>query len=197
MTTTASCATEVISLTQVFRDSGNNVIYIGTFSKSLFPGLRLGYMVVPDDLVKAFSGMRFLIDRQSNEILQLSVAEFIKTGLYETHLLKMRRIFEARRDYLIEAVTDNFGDWGKFIATGQGMHMTFVFNNPDIDDEAVADLCRRQGVELRSISSFSMGRPLYKGLIMGFGHFPPAQLLAAVSRIGFVLRDKFASFGPA
>ena len=178
-------------------DSGNNVIYIGTFSKSLFPGLRLGYMVVPDDLVKAFSGMRFLIDRQSNEILQLSVAEFIKTGLYETHLLKMRRIFEARRDYLIEAVSDNFGDWGKFIATGQGMHMTFVFNNPDIDDEAVADLCRRQGVELRSISSFSMGRPLYKGLIMGFGHFPPAQLLAAVSRIGFVLRDKFAAFGPA
>lgn len=178
-------------------DSGNNVIYISTFSKSLFPGLRLGYMVVPDDLVKAFSGMRFLIDRQSNEILQLSVAEFIKTGLYETHLLKMRRIFEARRDYLIEAVSDNFGDWGKFIATGQGMHMTFVFNNPDIDDEAVADLCRRQGVELRSISSFSMGRPLYKGLIMGFGHFPPAQLLAAVSRIGFVLRDKFAAFGPA
>ena len=91
-------------------DSGNNVIYIGTFSKSLFPGLRLGYMVVPDDLVKAFSGMRFLIDRQSNEILQLSVAEFIKTGLYETHLLKMRRIFEARRDYLIEAVSDNFGE---------------------------------------------------------------------------------------
>lgn len=178
-------------------DSGNNVIYIGTFSKSLFPGLRLGYMVVPDELVKAFSGMRFLIDRQSNEILQLSVAEFIKTGLYETHLLKMRRIFEARRDYLIEAVSDNFGDWGKFIATGQGMHMTFVFNNPDIDDEAVADLCSRQGVELRSISSFSMGRPLYKGLIMGFGHFPPAQLLAAVSRIGFVLRDKFAAFGPA
>ena len=153
-------------------------------------------MVVPEELVKPFSGMRFLIDRQSNEILQMAVAEFIKTGLYETHLLKMRRIFEARRDYLIQAVQENFGDWGKFIATGQGMHLTFVFNNSDINDEAVADLCRRQGVELRSISSFSIGTPLYKGLIMGFGHFPPAQLLAAVSRIGFVLRDKFAAFGP-
>ena len=177
-------------------DAENNVVYVGTFSKSLFPGLRLGYMVVPPELVKPFAGMRFLIDRQSNEILQMTVADYIRQGLYETHLLKMRRIFEARRDYLIDAVQHNFGDWGKFIATGQGMHMTFIFNNQSIDDEAVADQCRQQGVELRSISSFSTTAPLYKGLVMGFGHFPPAQLLAAVSRIGFVLRDKFAAFGP-
>ncbi len=177
-------------------DNNNNVIYIGTFSKSLFPGLRLGFMVVPDPLVKAFCGMRFLIDRQSNELLQMTVADYIRQGLYETHLLKMRRIFEARRDYLIEIVQDNFGDWGKFVATGQGMHMTFIFNNQSIDDEAVAAQCRTQGVELRSISSFSTSQPLHKGLVMGFGHFPPAQLLAAVSRIGFVLRDKFAEFAP-
>lgn len=177
-------------------DTNDNVIYVGTFSKSLFPGLRLGYMVVPEDLVKAFTGMRFLIDRQSNELLQMTVADYIKQGLYEAHILKMRRIFEARRDYLIDAVQANFGDWGKFVAVGQGMHMTFIFNNQTIDDEAVAAQCRAQGVELRSISSFCYGKPLHKGLVMGFGHFPPAQLLAAVSRIGFVLRDKFAPFGP-
>lgn len=177
-------------------DTGENVIYVGTFSKVLFPGLRLGYLIVPEKLTDLFSGLRLLIDRQGQELVQGAVAQFIREGYYEPHLRHMRQIFEERRTYLLAACRREFGDWGEFSTGEQGMHVVFNFHNQDIDDAAVQKLCLEEGVETRHLSSFYHQHAPRKGLVLGFGFFTESQILAAVSRIGYVLRHNFAAWGP-
>ncbi|MGN1209249.1 MAG: PLP-dependent aminotransferase family protein, partial [Duodenibacillus sp.] len=179
-------------------DHDANVIYVGTFSKMLFPGLRLGYMIVPEHLVESFAGMRLILDRQSHSIAQHAVAEYIQDGLYEAHVHKMRQTFEMRYKEILQLVARDWGDWGTFISGAQGMHVTFRFHNQTIDDKAVFEACLEQGVETRYLSSFyAPGTPdPMRGLVLGFGFFNREQTLSAVSRIGFVLRHRFAAFGP-
>ena len=182
-------------------DTTASVVYVGTFSKMLFPGLRLGYIIAPESLVDIFTGMRLLIDRQGNELLQNAVAEYIEEGLYEAHVRRMRHTFETRRNDLIRVCRREFGEWGAFTSGDQGMSVTFEFFDQTIDDIAVWRECLAQGVESRAISSFyapatdpSLKR---RGLVLGFGFFTHEQILAAASSIGFVLRSRFAAFARA
>lgn len=173
---------------------GNNVIYVGTFSKMIFPGYRLGYLVLPKPLVKSFSGLRLLTDRQGNEGLQAIVAEYIRQGAYEQHIRKMRRGFELRRAVLLQTVKEELSEWGEIVSADQGMHVVFRFHNPEIDDTAVERALQREGVEVRAVSPMYVGEPGCKALMLGFGFFERDQILAAVRRIGFVLRSAFAGF---
>lgn len=160
-------------------DTSESVIYLGTFSKMLFPGLRLGYAIVPRQLVDAFAGARLLADRYSSEAVQATLAEYIERGHYDIHVRRVRGLMHKRRQVLIDECDRLLHAFGSVVPCDQGMHVVFALND-NIDDVTVANRIRARGVELRAISPFYVRQPASRGFMLGFGGFTPQAIKAAV-----------------
>jgi len=104
------------------------VIYIGTFSRTLFPGLRIGYAVLPEKLVGVFSQAKLLTDRQGTTIDQCALTDFLNEGHLERHILRMRKLYGRRRAILVEALTVQFGDRVRIGGDEAGMHVFAQFS---------------------------------------------------------------------
>lgn len=112
--------------------AGTAVIYIGTFSNVMFPGLRIGYLVVPEELVTPFSRAKWLSDRQTPILEQAALADFIRDGHLERHIRRMRSIYRRRRDVMIDALDRHFGAGADVRGDAAGMHMLVRFRGrPD------------------------------------------------------------------
>ena len=105
-------------------DDSERVIYVGTLNKALFPGLRLGYAVVPPALLRAFVTARYLVDRQPSSLSQAVVADFIEEGHFAAHLRRMRLLYRDQRDVLVAALRRRLGDELTVDPPDQGMHHT-------------------------------------------------------------------------
>ena len=104
-------------------DTGERVIYVGTFSKVMFPALRLGYVVVPEDLVDAFSAAREATDQFSSTLYQAVMTDFIREGHFARHIRRMRMLYLERRTALVEAIQNQMGDKLEVIGAEAGMHL--------------------------------------------------------------------------
>ena len=104
-------------------DEAERVIYIGTLNKALFPGLRLGYAVVPASLVRAFVTARYLMDRQPSSLCQAVVAAFMEEGHFAAHIRRMREMYRGQRDALVAALRRRLGDHLIVDPPDQGMHL--------------------------------------------------------------------------
>lgn len=133
--------------------TGDAVIYLGTFSKMLFPGLRLGYVIVPQAMIAPFAGARLLADRHSPEAPQAVLAEFMNRGLYDAHIRRIRAVFEKRRNVLVEECEVQLSSFGTIIPGDQGMHAVFQLTE-DLPDVDIANRLRSRGIEVRPLSPF-------------------------------------------
>ena len=165
------------------------VVYLGTFSKVLFPALRLGYAIVPEPLVEAFAGARALMDRHSPTIDQHVLAAFMREGYFETHIRRIRGIYADRRAALIGAIEKGLSRWVSLQPSDQGMHL-LVWLRAGIDDVKIAAMAEAAGIVIRPISPMYAGKTRRAGLILGFGGFPADQLEIAVGGLRAVL-EKF------
>jgi GntR family transcriptional regulator/MocR family aminotransferase len=154
---------------QGLNEEANRVIYLGTFSKTLFPGLRLAYMVLPTDLVEPFRIALLELFREGQTTNQAVLAAFIDEGHYVSHIRRMRAVYHARHDALIDAVRAHFGASLPIIGGDAGLH--FVLGLPDsLDDEGVTRHALHAGVASRPLSMYYMsGRRASKGLLLGYG----------------------------
>ena len=167
-------------------DEQGRVIYVGTFSKTVFPGLRLGYLIVPAPLVPAFSDARAVADRQPPGIEQAVLSDFISQGHLTRHVRRMRGLYQERRDILLEAVREHLGDRAELGDTAAGM-LAVAWLRPGVDDQRVSDLALAEGVEVSPLSRYTI-RPLPRGgLLMGYAGFPAPVLREAVRKLGKVL----------
>lgn len=165
----------------------DNVIYLGTFSKILFPSLRLGYVIAPEPLVSAFCGARILMDRHPPGADQYVLASFMAEGHLDRHLRKIRGVYAEKRRVLMEAVTT----WiDPRLATlqpcDQGMHMV-LWLNEGLDDALVVRKGVEAGISLRSVSHMYSAGSGRSGVLLGLGGFTEEEICAAVRRLNLVI----------
>jgi GntR family transcriptional regulator/MocR family aminotransferase len=175
-------------------DGGGRVIYLGTFSKTLFPALRIGYLIVPPALATAFATARGAADRHSPTLEQAVVADFLAEGHFARHVRRMRTLYAERRDALLEAlrplVAEGLLELGNCDA---GMHVVGWLPG-GVDDRAVSAALLARGVEATAVSRYCTEPPARGGLLLGFAGFSPATLRDAAPRLARVLREEIGGW---
>ncbi len=175
-------------------DGGNRVVYVGTFSKVLFPGLRLAYVVVPKPVVELFINARIVAGRQSPTFEQVIVERFITEGHLGRHVAKMRRLYAERRQSLIRTVGELIPDTIRLQSSETGLQM-IGWLPPDWNDAEVSALAGAEGLEITPLSRLSVERTLPPALLLGFGNFPPAAIRKGVETLARVLDGYRAARG--
>jgi GntR family transcriptional regulator/MocR family aminotransferase len=163
------------------------VIYVGTFSKVLFPALRVGYLIVPPALWEQFVAAREALDLFSPTLYQLVLADFIREGHFVRHLRRMRGVYLRRRDALLDGLSRHCADELELLNADAGLHVATTLR-AGADDE---DVVRRAALEKLSPAALSacyLGGERRSGLLLGFGGFNERRITRATRTLGEILR---------
>ena len=175
-------------------DEAPHVIYLGTFSKTLSPLLRLGYLVVPPELVEVFRTAKRLTDRHSPTLEQAALADFIQSGTYERHVRKLRRKNAQRRAALLDALSTHFGDAIEVHGSEAGLHVVTWFNNFEATQEGyIARQGRQRGVGIYPISALygdarEVASKRRAGFVFGYAALEEREIQLGVGRLANALR---------
>jgi GntR family transcriptional regulator / MocR family aminotransferase len=165
-------------------DVDGRVIYVGSFSKTLFPALRLGFLIAPADLCDAVIGARRAADSHTSGLDQGVLADFMAGGHFERHLRRMRTEYRARLDALVEAAARHCGGALELRPVATGLHA--VADLTVADEASVFQEATARGVEVMPLSAYSFDprSTRTEGLVLGFGAVPPDLLDSAMERLG-------------
>lgn len=165
----------------------DRVIYLGTFSKILFPSLRLGYAIVPEALVPAFCGARLLMDRHAPNAEQHVLAAFITEGHLDRHIRRIRSVYADRRSHLVRMIHKWIPkDLGWLQPSDQGMHLV-LWLAYGINDVVLASRAMEAGVAVRAVSPMYSGDNGRSGLVLGLGGFSNEQMETAIRKLAWVI----------
>lgn len=168
-------------------DTAARVIYIGTFSKVLFPALRLGYLVAPQPVVDAFTRLRALTDRQSPTVDQAVLADFISDGHFAHHIRRMRVLYGERQAVLVEAVRRELGGLIQIIDAEAGLHVV-GWLPVGVDDQEVSSLAATAGIVAQPLTSNALAPLPRGGLVLGYAALDEATILEGVRRLSSALK---------
>jgi GntR family transcriptional regulator/MocR family aminotransferase len=166
-------------------DGHSRVVYLGTFSKVLFPSLRLGYLVIPSDLVEPFLAARFTMDLCPPTFFQSVLADFIRQGHFSRHIRRMRSVYAQRRGKLTESIRQTFGARAELSGGQAGMHLTLVLDS--IDDRKIVDRAARQNLWLTPLSPYYGSDTPRTGFILGFGSTSSPEIPGGIRKLHALL----------
>ena len=167
-------------------DHNSRVIYIGTFSKTLFPSLRLGYIVIPPDLVSRFAAVRYVMDIAPPHFFQAVLTDFMNEGHFARHIRRMRQLYSQRRTALVDELQKEFGSVLQVLGSEAGMHLAVLLPK-GLRDQPIAARAAREKLWVAPLSPAYLGDTPRQGFILGFGNTTAEEMPNAVRRLKSVL----------
>lgn len=168
-------------------DREGRIVYIGTFSRTVFPSLRIGYLIAPAPLVPAFAAAKWLSDLHSASLEQQTLAEFIANGMYERHLRRLRKRNTARRAALLEAIENYLG--GRVEVTGEGAGAQVVlWPLKKVIEEQVVAAAAKKGVGIYGIAHCWLRQPARPGFILGYARLSEQEIREGIRLLAPILK---------
>lgn len=162
------------------------VIYVGTFSKVLFPGLRIGYLVAPRPLINPFERAKWLMDRHTPLLEQRALTDFIEEGHFDRHLRRMRTLYDRRRQALVRSLTALFGDRVTIVGENSGMHLMVRFNNR-LGNDQILQRAEEAGVGLTDARLYYLRSGGEGEFVFGYSALSERKIQEAIRRLAKVL----------
>ncbi len=165
------------------------VIYIGTFSKSIFPALRIGFALLPKELQSSWRSLRTHNDVQNPIYDQAALAEFLRSRAFDRHIRAMKNRYAKRRQALVDALYAEFGSTCNVCGDEAGLHLSVEIKGYRFD-ESFASTCRERGIVLRTMESHCIRKGLHENmLVLGYGHQAPEQNADGVHQLSMLIRE--------
>jgi GntR family transcriptional regulator / MocR family aminotransferase len=165
-------------------DSTGRVVYVGTFSKTLLPALRLAFMVVPPSLREAAHKAKFVSDWHTATVAQSALAQFIDEGVFARHIRRVSRIYSERHAILTAEIKRNFGDYLDLVPSSTGLHITACARGASADRiDAIVSRAFDLGVAIDTMSPCRVDRKPPAGLVLGYGAIETARIAEGLRRL--------------
>lgn len=166
------------------------VIYLGTFSKTIYPALRLCYLIIPENLINPFKSAHNLLSRGSDLLMQNALAEFIEQGHYATHIKNMRQIYSKRRKRLIELITQHLGNDFIELSSSYDAGLHLILKLPlTIDDKKIAKELEEKNIIVSPLSRYYLNTPEQHGLLLGFASVSEDEMNEAFLIMATIIKN--------
>ena len=172
-------------------DASDRVIYVGSFSKTLLPTLRLGFVATPSSCTLAVRKAKYVADWHTSMVLQVALAQFIDDGAFARHIRKVRRVYTARHESITRILNKDFHEHLEVVPAVAGLHVTALARVASV--EQITEVVQRAsalGVEIQRLAKFAIDGPPRPGLLFGYGAIPTADIPEGLS----LLRSCFEDF---
>lgn len=173
------------------REEAGRVLYIGSFSKVLFPSIRVGYLVVPENLVDAVSAAQGALGAQPTAVVQPVLAAFIDEGHFATHVRRMRRLYAARQQALVAAAQRHLAEFLTVAPDDAGLHLVGWLTPgaaERLGDRGAAEVAAKAGIAVSPLCDYFVGTPDRQGLLLGYAAVPEDEIERGTRRLAEALR---------
>ncbi len=164
-------------------DSSGRVIYVGSFSKILFPALRIGYAILPPSIIEPFLAIKWITDRRSPTLEQEALADFIQSGQYAKHVSQMGKLYASRRACLVNALDQEFGDRVHYFGDEAGLHLLIELDSM-ANEELIAKRAMQYGTKIYPASDYYIdSKPSKATFLLGYSNLSESQIRTGIKLV--------------
>lgn len=176
-------------VTPIYSMNSSHVIYVGTFSKSVFPALRLGFAVLPKSLQSKWRHYRNYMDVQNPILEQAVLAEFLRSRKMDKHVQRMRHVYGEKRNILLQSLEISFGDLVSTWGDNSGLHVVLQFKGIEFEENFISD-CKNVGLRVSLLTKYCSLRSEHKDkILLGYGHLSQSQIQDGIKALHQLIRQ--------